>query len=461
MNSHVPGGGEVVGPMVGQPFTAGPPMPAALRQSAANINNNIGEGGVQVKQESNLMEGVCAQCGRTISDRYVMRVNERDYHEACLACCECSAPLSHSCYTRDCKLYCRLDYERVFGAKCGRCQQKLDCNDLVQRVPAIVSPLQQQQQTNNNPEPPSSGGGACKPGVGGGAVFHVDCFVCCICGEPLLRGAPYILRHGQPLCKREFPSDIYSLNSPQDDDLMDDSRPRDGRRGPKRPRTILTSVQRRQFKASFEVSPKPCRKVREALAKDTGLSVRVVQVWFQNQRAKVKKMQRKAKTEASSDKEPKEERNKTESPHSDHSHYLNALSMRDGESSSFPSSTQPLNPNNPYSPDDVYPGHSGDSFCSSDVSLDGTEPGFEMCENESGGGPDGSHQSGGGGGHSHHGQASGPGGGQIGIGGGHQGSGGHAGEMPSLAQSLHSTMHNPIDKLFMMQNSYFSSADHS
>lgn len=99
---------------------------------------------------------------------------------------------------------------------------------------------------------------------------------------------------------------------------MDDNRPRDGRRGPKRPRTILTSAQRRQFKASFEVSPKPCRKVREALAKDTGLSVRVVQVWFQNQRAKMKKLQRKAKTEPGSDKEPKEER-RTESPHSDHS----------------------------------------------------------------------------------------------------------------------------------------------
>ena len=32
-------------------------------------------------------------------------------------------------------------------------------------------------------------------------------------------------------------------------------------------------------------------------------------------------------------------------------HYLNAMNMRDGESSSFPSATQPLNPNNPYSPD--------------------------------------------------------------------------------------------------------------
>lgn len=30
---------------------------------------------------------------------------------------------------------------------------------------------------------------------------------------------------------------------------------------PKRPRTILTTAQRRKFKASFEVSQKPCRKV--------------------------------------------------------------------------------------------------------------------------------------------------------------------------------------------------------
>lgn len=60
----------------------------------------------------------------------------------------------------------------------------------------------------------------------------------------------------------------------------------DGRRGPKRPRTILNTQQRRAFKASFDVSPKPCRKVRENLARETGLSLRIVQVWFQNQRAK-------------------------------------------------------------------------------------------------------------------------------------------------------------------------------
>ncbi|VDL93746.1 unnamed protein product [Schistocephalus solidus] len=60
----------------------------------------------------------------------------------------------------------------------------------------------------------------------------------------------------------------------------------------KRPRTVLTSSQRRRFKLIFEMGPKPNRKVREALAAEMELSSRVVQVWFQNQRAKTKKLAR-------------------------------------------------------------------------------------------------------------------------------------------------------------------------
>ncbi|XP_071322658.1 LIM/homeobox protein LMX-1.2-like [Trachinotus anak] len=82
---------------------------------------------------------------------------------------------------------------------------------------------------------------------------------------------------------------VKSEKSPAAGKGNDDSK--DPRR-PKRPRTILTTQQRRAFKASFEVSSKPCRKVRETLAAETGLSVRVVQVWFQNQRAKMKKLAR-------------------------------------------------------------------------------------------------------------------------------------------------------------------------
>lgn len=107
-------------------------------------------------------------------------------------------------------------------------------------------------------------------------------------------------------------------------------------------------MQRRQFKASFEVSAKPCRKVREALAKDTGLSVRVVQVWFQNQRAKMKKIQRKAKhTDNNGEKQPNGKDTKEEKGIKQESseNYI-------GMDSSFGSSSgQPINPNHPYSPE--------------------------------------------------------------------------------------------------------------
>lgn len=194
-------------------------------------------------------------------------------------------------------------------------------------------------------------------------IFHLSCFVCWICCQPLQKGEQFILRAGQLYCRHDFEKDLYfTQNCSQDEDLLldDGIRSRDGRRGPKRPRTILTSSQRRQFKSSFDLSPKPCRKVREALAKDTGLSVRVVQVWFQNQRAKIKKIQRKAKQDGNnnnnnnnngsggdknSDKDScKDDKGiKQESPNSENGHYL-------GLDSSF-NSSQPLNPNIPYSPD--------------------------------------------------------------------------------------------------------------
>lgn len=115
------------------------------------------------------------------------------------------------------------------------------------------------------------------------------------------------------------------------------------------------------------MSPKPCRKVREALAKDTGLSVRVVQVWFQNQRAKMKKIQRKAKHSDSADKGDKDGKDEKGIKQEHGEGYI-------GLDSSFGSSSggQPINPNNPYSPDGDYPANSNDSFCSSELSLDGS-----------------------------------------------------------------------------------------
>ena len=62
----------------------------------------------------------------------------------------------------------------------------------------------------------------------------------------------------------------------------------------KRPRTTITAKQLETLKVAYNTSPKPARHVREQLSHDTGLDMRVVQVWFQNRRAKEKRLKKDA-----------------------------------------------------------------------------------------------------------------------------------------------------------------------
>lgn len=51
--------------------------------------------------------------------------------------------------------------------------------------------------------------------------------------------------------------------------------------GNKRPRTTISAKSLETLKQAYQASSKPARHVREQLAAETGLEVRVVQVWFQ------------------------------------------------------------------------------------------------------------------------------------------------------------------------------------
>lgn len=55
---------------------------------------------------------VCSGCRETISDRYIMRVMDNSWHESCLQCHICRVMLTRTCYSRDCKLYCKTDYDK-------------------------------------------------------------------------------------------------------------------------------------------------------------------------------------------------------------------------------------------------------------------------------------------------------------------------------------------------------------
>ena len=107
-------------------------------------------------------------------------------------------------------------------------------------------------------------------------VYHINCFVCVGCGRQLQKGDQFVIRAGRLFCRPDFEKEMALIqlsNGRQENNALsanngqtltaingNPQRP-DGRRGPKRPRTILTTAQRRAFKASFEISQKPCRKV--------------------------------------------------------------------------------------------------------------------------------------------------------------------------------------------------------
>ncbi|KAM4739969.1 LIM homeobox transcription factor 1-alpha [Anableps anableps] len=220
-------------------------------------------------------KAVCAGCHGPIKDRFLLRVSGGLWHEECVRCAACGDLLRNSCFLRDRKLFCRRDYADLFAVRCGGCAEPISPAELVMRA--------------------------------GATAFHLRCFTCKICSCRLQTGDRCVLREGQLLCAREdyhqclaSPASSDTAGKSDDDEEEELGRVTHRRGGadnletkrPKRPRTILTTQQRRTFKASFEVSSKPCRKVRETLAAETGLSVRVVQVWFQNQRAKMKKLAR-------------------------------------------------------------------------------------------------------------------------------------------------------------------------
>lgn len=55
---------------------------------------------------------VCTGCQQAIADRYIMRVMDHSWHESCLQCSVCRIILTQTCYSRDCKLYCKADYDK-------------------------------------------------------------------------------------------------------------------------------------------------------------------------------------------------------------------------------------------------------------------------------------------------------------------------------------------------------------
>ncbi|CAG9559075.1 unnamed protein product [Danaus chrysippus] len=90
-----------------------------------------------------------------------------------------------------------------------------------------------------------------------------------------------------------FPSQGSLDGDPETRDSQAENKsPDDGNGGSKRrgPRTTIKAKQLEILKSAFSQTPKPTRHIREQLAKETGLPMRVIQVWFQNKRSKERRL---------------------------------------------------------------------------------------------------------------------------------------------------------------------------
>ncbi|KAF0313562.1 LIM/homeobox protein Lhx3 [Amphibalanus amphitrite] len=113
-------------------------------------------------------------------------------------------------------------------------------------------------------------------------VYHLSCFVCVLCNGQLNTGDEfYLTEDGKLVCKDDY------QQAKQRGDAEGDSTN-------KRPRTTITAKQLETLKVAYNNSSKPARHVREQLSQETGLDMRVVQVWFQNRRAKEKRLKKDA-----------------------------------------------------------------------------------------------------------------------------------------------------------------------
>ncbi|KAI5721901.1 hypothetical protein M8J76_000605 [Diaphorina citri] len=275
----------------------------------------------------------CAGCEKPILDKFLLNVLERTWHADCVRCYDCHHTLSDKCFSREGKLFCRNDFFRRYGTKCGGCSQGISPSDLVRKARD--------------------------------RVFHLNCFTCMVCRKQLSTGEElYVLDDNKFICKDDYMSGKnshadsigYSGSEDEDDDdnsssttgLMkhhlhsqlglpgtpetnnnslsagdlsglhgidpkaedsddngsldgdseardcqnENKSPDDGNSGSKRrgPRTTIKAKQLEVLKSAFSATPKPTRHIREQLAKDTGLPMRVIQVWFQNKRSKERRL---------------------------------------------------------------------------------------------------------------------------------------------------------------------------
>ncbi|XP_063817959.1 insulin gene enhancer protein ISL-1 [Pseudophryne corroboree] len=140
-------------------------------------------------------------------------------------------------------------------------------------------------------------------------VYHIECFRCVACSRQLIPGDEFALREDGLFCRADHDvveraslgaSDPLSPLHPARP-LQMAAEPISARQPALRPhvhkqpekttrvRTVLNEKQLHTLRTCYAANPRPDALMKEQLVEMTGLSPRVIRVWFQNKRCKDKK----------------------------------------------------------------------------------------------------------------------------------------------------------------------------
>ncbi|XP_052788203.1 LIM/homeobox protein Awh-like isoform X2 [Mya arenaria] len=219
----------------------------------------------------------CQSCQRLIEERWMLHVGKQHYHAACLRCSTCQRTLdSHSsCFFREGLIFCRNHYLSRYSTKCAGCSDPLQPSDWVRRARDLV--------------------------------YHLECFRCSTCHRKLSTGDTCVLKGDTMLCPDhiaphvgiEEPDNVSICSMDSESRGSESSEEKHGNGNTstgsgsgngKRQRTSFTAEQVATLQDEFRRNPNPSPEDLERIADLTGHTRKVVMIWFQNARARNKKL---------------------------------------------------------------------------------------------------------------------------------------------------------------------------